>query len=118
MEEMVHDAVAELIVGFAPDPVGGGHLVIGAGGGQPGNGGWRTILLLPFTEQEATEAIEGLKINGLLQGYRGKPAALGAHHCALMAVQTQVMAGNVLELVIVPLWSHPRVLAATDALLV
>ena len=32
IEEMVQDAIAELIVGFAFDPVIGGHMVIGAGG--------------------------------------------------------------------------------------
>ena len=119
MEEMVQDAVAELIVGLAPDPVIGGHIVVGAGGVLTEVLKDSAILLLPFTQAQAENALDSLKIAKLLTGYRGKPAASRpALISALMAVQARALKGDIIELDINPLMVTPERAIVADALLV
>jgi len=75
VEEMAGNAVAELIIGIARDAQFGPHLIIGAGGVFVEMIKDATVLLLPATKTEIRQAILGLKIAPLLQGFRGGPKA-------------------------------------------
>lgn len=119
VEEMVTDAVAELIVGLAYDPVVGGHLLIGAGGTLTEVLDDTAILLFPFDHQQALKALKTLKVNKLLGGYRGKPAAdKTALAKTLSAIQICCVQGHMWELDINPLMLTPSRAVAADALLV
>lgn len=120
-EQKISDAVAELIVGYAQDPVVGGHLMIGAGGVLAELLDDTALLLLPFTQAEAQAALDRLKISKVLAGYRGKPAAHRASLVAtLMQVQTLVLNESLglLELDINPLMVTPSRAVVADALMV
>ncbi len=75
VEKMVGKPVAELIIGAMRDPVAGPVLTIGAGGILVELLDDSAILTLPTTPEAIGEAIGGLKIRKLLDGYRGAPAA-------------------------------------------
>lgn len=73
VEKMIAKPVAELIVGAARDAVAGPVLTIGAGGILVELLEDSAILTLPVTEESIRDAIAGLKISRLLDGYRGNP---------------------------------------------
>ncbi|THK37716.1 CoA-binding protein [Ensifer sp. MPMI2T] len=73
VEKMVATPVAELIIGAMRDPVAGPVLTVGAGGILVELLDDSAILTLPTTEKAISEAIDGLKIRKLLDGYRGGP---------------------------------------------
>lgn len=73
VEKMVAKPVAELIIGAMRDPVAGPVLTIGAGGILVELLDDSAILTLPTTPDLIREAIGGLKIRKLLDGYRGGP---------------------------------------------
>ncbi len=75
VEKMVGKPVAELIIGAMRDPVAGPVLTIGAGGILVELLDDSAILTLPTTPEAIREAIGGLKIRKLLDGYRGGPTA-------------------------------------------
>ena len=75
VEKMVGKPVAELIIGAMRDPVAGPVLTIGAGGILVELLDDSAILTLPTTPDAIREAIGGLRIRRLLDGYRGGPAA-------------------------------------------
>ncbi|MBD9647905.1 acetate--CoA ligase family protein [Ensifer sp. ENS09] len=75
VEKMVAKPVAELIIGAMRDPVAGPVLTIGAGGILVELLDDSAIVTLPTTPEAIREAIAGLKIRKLLDGYRGAPAA-------------------------------------------
>ncbi|WVT72088.1 acetate--CoA ligase family protein [Sinorhizobium chiapasense] len=75
VEKMVGKPVAELIIGAMRDPVAGPVLTIGAGGILVELLDDSAILTLPTTPEAIREAIDGLKIRRLLDGYRGGPTA-------------------------------------------
>ncbi|MGF6256504.1 acetate--CoA ligase family protein [Ensifer sp. LBL] len=75
VEKMVGKPVAELIIGAMRDPVAGPVLTIGAGGILVELLDDSAIVTLPTTPEAIGEAIGGLKIRRLLDGYRGAPAA-------------------------------------------
>jgi len=74
VEKMVAKPVAELIIGAMRDPVAGPVLTIGAGGILVELLNDSAILTLPTTPEAINEAIAGLKIRKLIDGYRGGPA--------------------------------------------
>nr|WP_246212830.1 acetate--CoA ligase family protein [Marivivens donghaensis] len=120
VEEMVTDAVAELLVGVLCDPVHGFVLTIGAGGVMTEILQDTVSLLLPSTKDDITEALTRLRCYPLLTGYRGKPAAdIGAIVEAVMAVQDFVTAhqDSVQEIEINPLLCCPDKAVAVDALI-
>ena len=119
MEEMVQDALGELILGYVIDPVVGGHMVIGAGGILTELLADSAIVLLPFTKLEALTALKELKMARVLQGYRGKPAAdMDIIAEALMTMQRRLMAGDIHELDINPLMITSTRAVVADALMV
>ncbi len=73
VEKMVAKPVAELIVGAMRDPVAGPVLTIGAGGILVELLEDSAILTLPASEAAIREALSGLKIAKLMDGYRGGP---------------------------------------------
>ena len=73
VEEMVTDAVAEVLVGITVDPQFGALLVLGAGGVLAELLQDTATLLPPFTSAAVQEALGRLAIGRLLGGYRGRP---------------------------------------------
>ncbi len=79
IEEMVTDAVCELIVGVRQDPVIGPWMMIGSGGVYAELLADHKVVLLPVQNDDLEELIKSLKINPLLKGYRGsEPADMSA----------------------------------------
>ena len=89
VEDMVTDAIAELIVGLQRDPVYGATLMIGFGGTAAELLADTRTLVLPVTAEEVRAALDDLRLAPLLHGYRGRPTAdIGAVVQAVMALQT------------------------------
>ena len=99
IERMVTGGLVELIVGISRDPVYGPMLTIGAGGVLAELLTDTATLLLPVTEVEVVQALAGLRIARLLDGWRGGQAAdTGAAIAAIMAVARFAVAqGGALE---------------------
>jgi acetate---CoA ligase (ADP-forming) len=74
-EEMVMDAVAEMLVGLRRDPVYGGTLTIGMGGVTAELLADAVTLVLPVSEAEVHAAMQRLRLWPLLDGYRGMAKA-------------------------------------------
>ncbi|MGH8254271.1 MAG: acetate--CoA ligase family protein [Steroidobacteraceae bacterium] len=74
VEEMIVDAVAEILVGVIVDPQFGVSLVLGAGGVLTELLHESISLLPPFTPAVVLSALQRLKVHRLLSGFRGKPA--------------------------------------------
>ncbi|MDH3690405.1 MAG: acetate--CoA ligase family protein [Gammaproteobacteria bacterium] len=72
VEAMVQDVVAELLVGVIRDSHFGLALTVGAGGVFTELLEDSRTLLLPCSRSDIERAIQSLKINRLLQGFRGK----------------------------------------------
>jgi acyl-CoA synthetase (NDP forming) len=75
VERMVQGGVAELIVGFARDPVFGPTMTLGSGGVLVELLKDSATVLLPATRDDIDTALRGLKLFPLLTGYRGRPKA-------------------------------------------
>jgi len=73
VEEMIENAVAEVIVGVSRDPVLGLKLTIGAGGVLTELLDDFATLILPARRSEIERAIRGLRVAKLIDGWRGKP---------------------------------------------
>lgn len=87
-EEMVTGVVAELLVGLRRDPVYGATLTLGFGGVTAELLADTCTLVLPVTAEAVHEAMRGLRLWPLLDGYRGRPKAdVGAVVAAVMALQ-------------------------------
>ena len=88
VEEMITDAVAELIIGIGRDRVFGLYLLIGSGGVLAELIAERCILLLPASAPEIRAAIASLKVGKMLYGYRGRdPGDEEAAVAAALAIQ-------------------------------
>ena len=75
VERQIEGAVVELILGIKHDPLFGHALVIGAGGVLVELVEDSVSLLLPTTRHAVEQALAGLKVSRLLQGFRGRPVA-------------------------------------------
>ncbi len=75
LESMVQGGVAELIVGFARDPLFGPVMTLGSGGVLVELLKDSATLLLPASRGEIESALRGLKLFPLLDGFRGRPKA-------------------------------------------
>ena len=75
VEEMIDDAVAEVLIGVARDQVLGLHLVIGAGGVEAELLKDTALLMLPAARDDVITALEGLRMAPLLHGFRGSEKA-------------------------------------------
>jgi len=118
VEQMVTDAVGELIVGVNRDPSFGLYLVIGTGGTAVELMKDTRLLLIPATRTEIIEAVNGLKLSRLLTGYRGKPHGdIEAVADAVLAIQGFAIAkaGTLVELDVNPLMVRPAGLGVVAA---
>jgi hypothetical protein len=73
VEEMIDDAVAEVLVGMTVDPQFGQLLVLGAGGVLTELLRDSVTLLPPFTAPTIRAALGALRVGRLLDGFRGGP---------------------------------------------
>jgi acetyl-CoA synthetase len=122
VEEMVTDAVAEILVGISVDAQFGQMLVLGAGGILTELLRDSVNLLPPFTESAVTAALGGLKVARLLQGFRGKPPGDVPALVAAILACTRYAAANLerlTELDLNPIIVRPqgRGVVAADALI-
>ena len=122
LEQMIDDAVAELIIGITRHNQFGLALVIGSGGVLTELVQDAVTLLLPITEYEVVAALRQLRVMQLLQGYRGKPAGdIDACIAAIMSIVnfTQEKSDCLLELDVNPLMVLPegQGVVAADALI-
>jgi acetyl-CoA synthetase len=122
VEEMVTDAVAEILVGISVDAQFGQLLVLGAGGVLTELLRDSVNLLPPFTEAAVTAALGRLKVAQLLQGFRGKPAGDVPALVAAILACTRYAAANLerlAELDLNPIIVRPpgRGAVAVDALI-
>ena len=74
MEDMITDAVAEVIVGVARDPLLGLHLMIGTGGVMAELMRDTALVMIPAQRDEINKAIDETMVAALLDGYRGRPS--------------------------------------------
>lgn len=122
VEKMIPKPVVEIIVGALRDPVAGLVLTVGAGGILVELLEDSAILTLPTTPEAIMQALSGLKIKKLLDGYRGGPKGdLEALTTAISAIAAYVTenAANLEELDINPIMVLPQGLGtvAVDALI-
>ena len=75
VEEMSEGGVAEMILGVARDACYGLHLVVGAGGVETEILQDAAVIMLPAPRSVVEEAIRGLRMAPLLEGFRGRPVA-------------------------------------------
>lgn len=75
IEKMIGPVVAEMIVGVSRDATFGLTLLIGSGGTRVELMADTVSLLLPARRADIDAAIRTLKVDALLGGYRGAPAA-------------------------------------------
>lgn len=123
VEEMVTDAVAEVLIGANVEPGFGPYLVLGAGGVLVELLDDSQLILLPCTEQDVRSAISELKISKLLKGYRGQPPGdVDALVGLVMAVArfVEAKADSLVELDINPVMvrTENKGAIAVDALIV
>ena len=120
VEEMVSDVVAELLLGVVRDPAHGFVLTIGAGGTLTELLKDSVSLLIPAREADVARALDALRIDRLLKGYRGSPSAdRPAIIKAVMALQTyvQIHADGLDEVEINPLLCCRDRAVVADALI-
>ena len=120
IEEMAEKPIAELIIGVTRDDLGLFLLTIGAGGILTEILADTASILLPSNREEILTAIQSLKINQILAGYRGQGAAnIEAIIDAVEAVSAYVEANytSLQELDINPLLAGKNTATAVDALI-
>ena len=104
IEKMVHDPVAELIIGMDHDPIFGQYIVIGSGGILVELFKDSCPLLLPVSREDASMALLKLKIYPVINGYRNSPVGdLEAIIDAVLSVIKLISENDIAELDINPL---------------
>lgn len=120
IEEMVTDAVAELLIGVVKDPAHGFVMTLAAGGTLTEVLQDSASVLLPASEADLETALNSLRVSRLLNGYRGAAAAnREALMAAIRAVEAYVLenALGLEEIEINPLLCTPTDAVAADALM-
>ena len=120
LEEMITDAVCELLIGVVLDEAHGYVLTLGAGGTLAELLQDSVSLLIPASRAEIKASLERLRVSALLKGYRGAPAAdVDAIIDATLCVQDYVIQnhGAVFEVEVNPLLCLPNRAIAADALI-
>jgi acyl-CoA synthetase (NDP forming) len=118
-EEMVTGAVGEILLGLRRDPVYGISLTVGMGGVTAEVLADTVTLILPATAAVILDAMRGLRLWPLLDGYRGRAKADMA---AVVAIAVQLgdlmLADDSLEEIeINPILVRPQGAVAVDALI-
>jgi len=120
IERMIDQPVAELMVSIRRDPQFGLAMTIAAGGVLVEVLADATTLLLPAARQDIARALAKLKINRLLDGFRGRPAA-GREALLDMLERLAAFAADeantVVEIEINPLFAGTEACTAVDVLM-
>ena len=118
-EEMVSDAVAEILLGLRRDTVYGVTLTLGLGGVTAEVLADTVTLVLPVGEDEILTAMRGLRLWPLLDGYRGRARADMAAVARTAAALGQIMLDRpeLEEIEINPILVRPSGAVAVDALI-
>ncbi|MBE0453136.1 MAG: acetate--CoA ligase family protein [Roseovarius sp.] len=118
-EEMVTDALSEMLIGARRDPIYGATLILGFGGVAAELLGDTATLVLPVTAADVTQALRGLRLWPLLDGYRGRRRADTAAVVAVaLALQALLEADSRLEEIeINPLMVRDSGAIAVDAVI-
>jgi hypothetical protein len=91
-------AVAEILLGLQRDPVYGVTLTLGMGGVTAEVLADTVTLVLPTTETQVLDAMRGLRLWPLLDGYRGRPKAdMAAVAQIAVALGQRMLADQTLE---------------------
>ena len=120
VEEIITGPIAELLIGVTRDPAHGFCLTIAAGGVLTELLCDNVTVLIPSSRDEIRTAMSKLRVNKLLEGYRGGQGAnIPAILDAIEAVQSYVMANSDLveEVEINPLICTQTGAFAADALI-
>ena len=122
VEEMVTDAVAEMLVGVSRDPTLGLGLTIGTGGIFTQVVNDTVTLLLPVTREDIRDELACLRGSIFLDGYRGRPVAdteALVEAIAAIAAYAESRASDLLEMDVNPILVRPqgRGAVAVDALI-
>jgi acyl-CoA synthetase (NDP forming) len=119
IEEQVPDVVAELLVTVRREPPIGDVLVLGSGGELVELLADTATALLPLTEDDVVTQLGRLRVDRLLAGHRGQPAADRAAIAQVVAALTGLFAQrpDILEIEINPLLATPAGAVAVDALI-
>ena len=118
-EEMVTGAVGEILLGLRRDPVYGISLTVGMGGVTAEVLADIVTLILPATAAEILDAMRGLRLWPLLDGYRGRAKADMAAVAAIAVQLGDLMLadGSLEEIEINPILVRPEGAVAVDALI-
>lgn len=119
VEEMVTGAVAEILLGLRRDPVYGVTLTLGMGGVTAEVLADTVTLVLPATEAQVLEAMRGLRLWPLLDGYRGRPRAdMTSVARIAVALGARMLTDETLEEIeINPILARAKGAIAVDALI-
>jgi acetyl-CoA synthetase len=111
IEDMIDDAVAELIIGVSHDPVVGLYLMLGSGGVMAELMRDTITLMLDVPREQIKQAVLSLKAGQIMQGWRGQPQGdIEAAIDAIMAIQSFALANasQISELEVNPLMVRPQ----------
>jgi acetate---CoA ligase (ADP-forming) len=119
VEEMVTDAVAEVLIGLRRDPVYGATLTLGLGGTAAELLADTVTLVLPVTSEDIAAALTRLRLWPLLDGFRGRPKADAAAIAATALALQSLMAARptLTEIEINPLMVRATGAVAVDAVI-
>lgn len=119
VEQMIDDAVLELIVGVRSDPQYGLALTVGAGGALVELIQDSTTILLPATADDIRAALHPLRVWPMLAGFRGQSVDLAPVVDAIAKVTAVAAdyAERLVELEVNPLLVLPDGAVAVDALI-
>jgi acyl-CoA synthetase (NDP forming) len=118
-EEMVTGTIAEILLGLRRDPVYGVTLTLGMGGVTAEVLADTVTLVLPATEGQVLDAMRGLRLWPLLDGYRGRTKAdMAAVAQIAVALGQRMLADQTLEEIeINPILVRAQGAVAVDALI-
>jgi acetate---CoA ligase (ADP-forming) len=120
VEEMSPPPLAELVVTLRRDPHFGAALVLGSGGILVELVGDVVTLLLPASPLDIVDALQSLRVAGLLSGFRGRmkadmnKIADQIHHLCRAFIED---GADVAEIEINPLFVYPDHICAVDVLM-
>jgi acetate---CoA ligase (ADP-forming) len=119
VEEMVTGAVAEILLGLRRDPIYGVSLTLGMGGVTAEVLADTVTLILPVTAPQLMDALRGLRLWPLLDGYRGRAKAdmQAVAEIALRLGDLMQRDASLEEIEINPILVRPHGAVAVDALI-
>lgn len=118
VEEMVTGAVGEILLGLRRDPIYGVSLTLGMGGVTAEVLADTVTLILPVTEAQILDAMRGLRLWPLLDGYRGRAKAdmQAVAEIAVRLGDLMLTDARLEEIEINPILVRPKGAVAVDAL--